>query len=343
MNSFVLINFLFLVIFTLFTISCTSESEATVKSAMDGKTKKFIRYGQVPTKWDPLKTSNSIVKSNMPWSGSYWPYYAGGVSRRWQMADETTVENLKKVVAKNPDMGLEKVLLEYTESDYYEKTDYTDETTVLEPLKAENIKKLPIEVINALSPLEKYEIWTENYDFTLTRFEQSNIYQSDDRNLPTETPRESWEGICHAWSLDSQLHEKPGDYADVDWNGQKIRFYHSDIKGLITRYYDYETEGDIYAGDPCSDFVPKKDKNGRPKNPACQGVNPGAFHMVLEDFLTKGKLLVADVTNNSQIWNHPIISFNWTSSNIRALTKEDPHYEHRATGTVTLVDVVATY
>ena len=81
----------------------------------------------------------------------------------------------------------------------------------------------------------------------------------------------------------------------------------------------------------------------------CRDSNPGAFHLVLVNLLSKGGLgskdprsFVMDITRDDQVWNHPIYSFNstmGTPTDLKIEGVKDPFKSWRAKGTVKIVDV----
>lgn len=163
------------------------------------------------------------------------------------------------------------------------------------------LKQMSSEQIAALSPAEKYSIYVGDYNYRLVQLENRRVRPDAGR----------WEGICHGWAPASLAYSEPQPVEVTNAEGIVIPFGSSDIKGLLSYYY-----GQIagprarYLGSRCNyDFS----ANPEAKNlPECRDVNAGAFHVALANLVGLRKVgLIADMTTDLQIWNHPIFSFSF--------------------------------
>lgn len=102
----------------------------------------------------------------------------------------------------------------------------------------DQIKK--IKQLEALSPSEKYDIVTGNYDFPLTKQERVNL----------NTHRYDWTGYCHGWTVGSHKYQFPRSPITItNKDGIKVKFWPQDIVALVS-YFEgmFQTNWDYTLG-----------------------------------------------------------------------------------------------
>jgi hypothetical protein len=142
---------------------------------------------------------------------------------------------------------------------------------------------------NALS---KYDRAFNGGNYSATSYEQRDIsihkksqrYGLFRRRVRYTTPH--WHGHCNGWTAAAIRHAEPEN--NVVRNG--VTFTPADIKGLLAEIYMY-TDTEFLGGiDPA--------------------INPGTFHVVLTNWLGRGKHPIGmDTTVGEEVWNFPIYSY----------------------------------
>jgi hypothetical protein len=126
---------------------------------------------------------------------------------------------------------------------------------------------------------------------------------------------ETWFGICHAWAPAAIMEKEP--LHDIDYNG--VNFRVNDIKALVTASYDKGLDvkfmslrcNERATGDDAMEF----DELGNPTSDACDDTNPGAFHVVIANFIgLQERSLVEDRTFDYEVWNQPIRAYEITQN-----------------------------
>ena len=230
-------------------------------------------------KWFSKRHFNTLPQvaflKEEPWSGDYWPTHKGGVSYRW--ASEA-VEDKERWLYSTPGKGV---------------------TT------------------DALSPIEKYDLYLGNEDFYLTNLERRRTGIFTDRKIP------EWEGLCHAWAPATYLYKNPGVIHVKGALGHDITFYSSDIKALLTTHLHYNDSSKTkFLGSRCNlDFseleekykkglITKEELNYNMNRPECTDTNPGAFHVILTNFIGRlNKSFIIDKTRDLEVWNQPVYGY----------------------------------
>lgn len=164
-----------------------------------------------------------------------------------------------------------------------------------------------------LSPAEKYDLFisapTVQPQGILSRFEWSRgeEYQKQEGSVA------KWFGYCHGWAPASFMLLRPSSVVTVRGvGGQTIRFYPSDIKALATALWANHPPRVRLIGTRCNIANPKRDENGRILDGQCLDSNPGTFHAAVVNQLGSGQRnLIIDATYDIQIWNQPIISYQY--------------------------------
>ncbi|MEZ4743198.1 MAG: hypothetical protein R3B45_12265 [Bdellovibrionota bacterium] len=285
-----------------FIAACGSEdtSHSTIKEAPDYRNAS-ARLGVEVKQLDKISKHGRL--KILGWSGNYWPTYKGGIANRWQ---ENNFGN-----------------------SYH---DY-----LYDVLTLEEVNRLDQEALNKLSPAEKYDLYLGNKDFPITKREKRAVRNAVNSNgiVPY------WFGLCHGWAPAAIFENAgPGNSVEVvSRDNHKLKFYASDLKALMVRVYADANTGSYFLGGRCNDSTLERDLNGRPIKSECRDANPASLHMVLDHYISRLKMgFVADIVIDSEVWNQPIVGYDFTYSNYRDLA-DDPSYRHAAAGTKRLVDV----
>jgi hypothetical protein len=220
-------------------------------------------------------TSQKI--SNAPWSGYSWPIYRGAMAQRY--ADKTFPKSK-----------------EWTENLSFAKSKNAfDEVDT-----------------DLLSPAEKFDLWQNDSSMTVTEAMWDEGRKLFDRMGRVET----WFGFCHGWSVASLNVPRPARAVEVKSpNGQTIRFYPADIKGLVGFVWGNGNFPIHVLGGRCNIKNPTRDKIGRVIEPLCQDVNPGLWHIVLVNRLKQQQSFVFDATFDYEVWNQPVVGYEYTYFN----------------------------
>lgn len=233
-----------------------------------------------------LPLSGKIFDTGRYWSGDYWALNKGSINYRW-FARYKIGFNLDS------------------------------------PSK-ERAMKMSIPELAALSPSEKYDLFTGRYDYPLKN-EVSGI--ADPR-------AEHWEGMCHGWSPASMNHQEPRAKVMRNPDGIEIPFGSTDIKALISFYYGYQYSApDTHQiGKRCF----KKAFMNRERH-CNEDLNAGTFHIVLANRLgLDGKGFIADLQRYEEVWNHPITAFE------SLVLNEGPPERNSAPGTTRVLNLKTT-
>ena len=117
---------------------------------------------------------------------------------------------------------------------------------------------------------------------------------------------QGWWGTCHAWTPASLMMPEP-QHA-VTLNGQKFEV--ADIKALTQNIFDRTSA--VMLGGRCNSEEINHDVNGS-ANDECADVNPGAFHVIVTNFLgLRQAPLIEDRTANYEVWNQPVLGYEIT-------------------------------
>jgi hypothetical protein len=187
--------------------------------------------------------------------------------------------------------------------------------------------------IKALSPAEKYDIFVGRYDYPLVQAEWKRTSRG-----PGEPAIESWEGLCHGWAHAAINYKEPKPVVVRNADGIEIPFGSSDVKALLTFF-----QGDAFDEAPPRRFLGLRCDDNLARTPsaansdACRDTNAGSFHLLLAHYVAKLDIpLVADVTRDLEVWNHPIFSYSVK------LEGSQPPSQGAAPGTVREVRVQTT-
>ena len=119
----------------------------------------------------------------------------------------------------------------------------------------------------------------------------------------------TWWGLCHAWVPASILEDEP--LHPVTYGGQTFEV--GDIHALLITAYD-RTES-IMLGGRCNEMITERptndDRTAIPEQ--CRDTNPGAFHVVVTNFLgLRHQAIAEDRTFDAQVWNQPFVGYEIT-------------------------------
>lgn len=168
-------------------------------------------------------------------------------------------------------------------------------------LTKEQLASFRREQLADLSPAEKYDILMGRYDYPLVKAEWRR----------TNPQAESWEGLCHGWAPASINYREPEPITFTNSDGIKVPFGSSDVKALLILYH-----GEAFTPHPprrflglrCEEDLARSPGSGT--SPECRDTNAGSFHVLLAHYVGKLKVpLVADITRDAEVWNHPIYSY----------------------------------
>ena len=187
-----------------------------------------------------------------------------------------------------------------------------------------------------------------NKDFYLTNLERRRTGIFTDRKIP------EWEGLCHAWAPATYLYKNPGIIHVKGALGHDITFYSSDLKALLTTHLHYNDSSKTkFLGSRCNlDFseleekykrglITKDELNYNMNRPECQDTNPGAFHVILTNFIGRlNKSFIIDKTRDLEVWNQPVYGY---SSQVLERKKGASEGAHPNTKKEVIVETVVYY
>jgi hypothetical protein len=223
----------------------------------------------LPTWFDPeIETTFSMLPISgsldyIPWTGSAWPSYRGGLALRWLSPA----------------------------ADAWQDYLYT----------LDELRSMSYDEIARLSPTEKYDIFSDDYSYSLTLAERARVSPNDPH----------WYGVCHGLAAASLLYAEPHPIVTKNAAGITVPFSSADLKGLFTLVQataDPAIANWRYIGVRCDSdlMIPPGGLN----TDACRDSNAGAFHVALTNEVGIHKRgFVIDRTRGSIIWNRPVFGF----------------------------------
>ena len=122
----------------------------------------------------------------------------------------------------------------------------------------------------------------------------------------------TWFGICHGWTPAAILFPEP-KHAVVK-NG--VTFKVNDLKALASLAHDKTSTKFISLRCDTTNRANSMsfDKYGRPVDEACRDTNAGSFHLLIANFLGKGKAFAEDRTLDAEVWNQPLRGYRVLAS-----------------------------
>jgi subtilisin-like proprotein convertase family protein len=262
------------------------------------------RFGQdFEYSFDVLKENAEGASEIVPWPDSYWPMVEDGYNYRWLGRDELSPAEKYDKVFNNwePEVGLEA---------YMALRPYSEPKTAYDEEYYNNIGPAT-DWAHAVGGNRRARAIT-NPDGTLKKeFDEDGdgIVDEDLDGDEETTEKDSWGGLerwfghCHAWAPASYSQPEPQRAVTLE----NVTFEISDIKALIQA--TFEGGDSIFLGGRCNLREVKRDEHGRivDEQAECRDTNAGAFHVVLTNVVGRlGRSMVADVTRDYQVWNHPV-------------------------------------
>lgn len=227
-----------------------------------------------------LERYKTVLSSSMMWTGFFWPNYLGGLGFRYQDTN-------------------------FPRHDWGRARDY---------VRAQPSTATPNEL---LSPAEKYDLVmgvSPEEEGSLTS-RQWLLGQDEYQRTGSV---EKWQGICHGWAPAAINLPVPRRSVVFPTRRGSITFTPEDIKALGSLLYANGRYESSYTGVRCNSNTPERDRSGRVLTAECFDINPADWHIILTHHLGIGKRpFVIDIVNSTEVWNKPVIGYNYTYLNIR--------------------------
>ena len=154
--------------------------------------------------------------------------------------------------------------------------------------------------IDLLSPAEKYDILVGRYDYPLVHSEWKRCSPQDAQ----------WEGLCHGWAPAAIDYIQPRNVTMRSADNITVPLGSSDVKALLTYFlaeYAQQSERPAFCANRCNYDLAK---NKSAENlPACWDINPGTYHVIVTNQLSKNAAFVADIDRSIEVWNQPISGY----------------------------------
>ncbi len=221
---------------------------------------------------DPLNMSSSYERhvndlplrgavTRMPWTDTYWPSVNGGLANRWRQPGSYAFN--------------------------YQLFGFNE------------LQRADQNFIAQLSPAEKFDLLTGQYNYPLVQHERNR----------TRNSTESWEGLCHGWAPAAALFEEPNPVVMTNPQGIQIPFGSSDVKALLTLYQgNFSNAPQVLLGARCNADL--STNPGAARTPECRDTNAGSFHIVLTNQVgLKQESFIIDATRGAEVWNQPVSSY----------------------------------
>ncbi|MFM8268827.1 MAG: hypothetical protein ACKN9V_01450 [Pseudomonadota bacterium] len=204
----------------------------------------------------------------------------------------------------------------YSEGDWF--NDYREAiSSYSQPQGWLSVLNLKLEKLNAAilkwSPAEKYDLSIEDLEFSLT-----NEQKKEGRGYEDEEGEvEPWMGLCHGWAPASIMVPRPTQPVEIAGpSGSSIVWYPNDIKAMITLAWANGNWASNFVGRRCEQKKLKTFPNGRISSQDCFDNNPATFHLALGNLVGNAKAsFVMDKAYDYQVWNQPIVGYQFTYFN----------------------------
>ncbi len=251
-----------------------------------------------------------------PWSGSYWPTYAGQLANRYADPEyraaliwKNNVEYLEKILGKGKD--------------------------------------------EELSPAEKYDLLVGDRGFTLTKkmIRTGEPYADAEGVVPTWFGIcHGWAAASF------MMPRPERGVAAKAADGRDLYFSPSDLKALGTLLWANGAGETRYIGGRCNDKEPERDHRHRETNPDCFDTNPATWHLaVVNQIGVSRRSFILDASAGYEVWNQPVLGYKYgyinpiTGKSGRLLTeskvklsdwKQDPFSAHRSPKAEYIVKII---
>ena len=248
-----------------------------------------------------------------PWSSDYWALATGTTAKRYN-------NDMYEAVASS--MKWDEI------NNYFDSNDISDLANryITDGTDIDGF-------VDSLSPAEKYDLLVGDVNWNLTKNQINQGRSYYERYGKVET----WMGICHGWAPAAYMDPRPRKSVKaVDPKGGIITFYPDDIKALSTLKWangiTVECKGDAkcthkaqnlrqasrFIGGRCNakdteDGIATDPETGAVIDSDCFDSNPGAWHKTIVNQIGVMKSsFVIDVTFDYEVWNQPVVSYEYT-------------------------------
>ena len=219
--------------------------------------------------------ANKLMKATLavpPWSGSYWPTYAGQIANR------------------------------FGDANYGALMSWDSNKSYLEKMMGSGSDE-------QLSPAEKYDILVGDANFTLTKkmIQAGDLALGQDGKIPSWFGLcHGWAPASYMMPRPSHSVKVMAD------SGREISFSPSDLKALASLLWASSPGKTLFIGGRCEEKNPERDYLNREKNPDCLDTNPGTWHLaVVNQIGVAQRSFVLDVTAGYEVWNQPVLGYDY--------------------------------
>jgi hypothetical protein len=239
---------------------------------------------------------SGLLKSKLSrkhlWSSLSWPLNSGTLAHRY--SDQDWPKNKK----------------------WSEQHAYYEKNNTLKILKSKNRI-----AINALSPAEKIDIVLGDSDFTLAKA----LWKEGAQYNKTFGAVDPWVNLNFGWAASTTMLRTPKKPVVLSSpNGIKVTFSSTDIKGLGALLWAKTQYKRLYTGVRCNKLQPNKSQSGRISDEACPEFDPAVFHRTVVNRIgQQKKFLIMDASLDEDLWNAPIVNYEYSYFNPEDLSIAD--------------------
>lgn len=257
----------------------------------------WLRPNEVEYSLDRLPIQGTIDRPY--WSGDYWAMRLGLTSYR------------------------------YGEGKYY--SDYREAVAAYDQPKEWEALLTPFDpekialAILRWSPAEKYDLVSGAETFPLANEQkrEGEAFVGDDGTV------EGWFGICHGWAPAAVFVDPPvRPVMSTGARSVKVAWYPDDIRALVTLAWANGWFATNFVGGRCNAKEIERYENGRVKQPECFDNNPATFHQALGNLIGKKRVpFIMDASFDHQVWNQPVLGYEFEYFNPLDVEKRSPRWE----------------
>lgn len=211
-----------------------------------------------------------------PWSGSYWPIYAGELANR------------------------------YGDPGYKEGLSWKDNAKYLQSMLGRGTSQ-------DLSPAEKYDLLVGDASFTLTKhmIQAGAPYADRDGSVPTWFG--ICHGWAPAAFMESRPEHSVKVKAP---DGREIEFNPTDLKALASLLWANGAGRTRFISGRCNTPSPRYDENHRESDPDCYDTNAATWHLaVVNQIGVSRRSFVVDISAAAEVWNQPAVGYHYSYVN----------------------------
>jgi hypothetical protein len=288
---------------------------------------------------DALKLSEAGL-AETPWSSDFWPDEKGSIADPY---NETG----------NGPLGIpiNRIMTGHNIANLKDRAD-------LHRQVVQNIKAIPEEKFDNMSPSEKYDMVVGDPNFTMTNQVIKMVEVMDSLGLVA-----AFSGVCHGWSPASLNMPRPQHVITLmSPFGRPVNFYPMDIKALASFLWGKSQAANLvhFEGSKCYSGG-HTTKYGRLTDPKCFNINPAQFHLVAVNHIgLNHRGFMVDRKDDKSVWNHPLYAYRYKYFKVTdrhpqvgltldqakvnvASSSWDPYREFRSPKTSALVGVEMTF